>query len=79
MSRRVVVLAVLGVEGRDVAASMDYDVLCLNFLSAKTMRSNNIGNSCRALVRSKLHKAIKHHHADSRSAPSSGQCPAGRH
>ena len=31
---------------------MNYDVLCLNFVSMKTMRSWNIGNSCRALFRS---------------------------
>jgi hypothetical protein len=73
VSRRVVVLAVLGsLVWRDgVAASMDYDVSCLNFPSAKKMRSGNIGNSCRA---PKLRKAIKHYHADSRSALSSGQC-----
>ena len=68
-SRRVVSLAVLGVEGRGIAqVYIDYDVSCLNFVRAKTMRSGNIGNSCRALFRSKLRKTIKHNYADSRNA-----------
>jgi hypothetical protein len=84
VSRRVVVQLVLAVLGplvwrEGVAASMDYDVSCLNFPSGKKMRSGNIGNSCRALVRLKLCKAIKHYHADSRSALSSGQCREGWH
>jgi hypothetical protein len=58
-------------EGMGVAATMDYDVPCMNFAnfaSAKTMRSGSIGNSCRPLFRSKLREAIKYHYADSRRA-----------
>ena len=40
------VTGVLGVEGRGVAASMDYDACVLSFMSAGTMTSGNVGLTC---------------------------------
>jgi hypothetical protein len=72
VSKSMVAPALLGVEGRSAAGTMSYDVSCLNFASAKTMRSGNSGNTCRPPCRSKLREGIKRHYADPRSAPSAG-------
>ena len=43
MGWHYVLLAVLGAEVRGVAASIDYDVYVLSFVSAVTMTSGNVG------------------------------------
>ena len=66
-----------GVASTPLCGGKNYDLSCLNFASAKTTKSGNIGCSC-IMPRTISRKAITHHYADLRGAPRAGGQSGGK-